>query len=122
VQLIGQADAAAFVAHVEQHALADLGDGFHGSVPSCWPQIAALGAEDIARSGHSHVDADEDGIFLGDHDAVGSEVADAAQAECQVGLFVDDAHSRRGGVNMPQRWGAGSSRWRLMNCSRRMRS
>ena len=89
VQLVGQADAAAFLAEVEQHAFAGLVDHLHGGVELV-AAVAARAAEDVAGQAFA-VDADEDGLVVGDWLAGVVELADAALAQRQVRLRVDGA-------------------------------
>ena len=65
VELVGEADAAAFLAEVDEGAFAFLFDHLHGG-GELGAAIAAGAAEDVAGEAFA-VDSDEDGLFVDDH-------------------------------------------------------
>lgn len=80
--LVGEADAAAFLSEIDEDATAFVGDHGHGGF-ELLAAIAAHGAEDIAGEAFA-MDAGEDGLFDGDCEAVVVASADIAHAECDV--------------------------------------
>ena len=71
----GEADAAAFLAHVEEDAFAGVGDSFH-SLAQLAAAVATLGAEDVAGEAFA-VDADEGGLAVGEVAAGEGKVVNA---------------------------------------------